>query len=133
MRNGELDIAKLLKSLSPKLLVGEFVFLTFVGARYGDQKALNPIAAIQEEEGLTLVVPKALADQQSHVYNGVFACITLQVHSSLEAVGLTAAVASKLSSHEISANVIAGFFHDHILVQNHNAQKALMLLDAMSG
>lgn len=38
------------------------------------------------------------------------------MHSSLEAVGLTAAVAARLAEPGISANVVAGFFHDHVFV-----------------
>ncbi len=58
----------------------------------------------------------------------LFKFITLNVHSSLNAVGLTAAVASKLSLNGISANVIAAYYHDHIFIQTQYAEKALSLL-----
>jgi hypothetical protein len=54
--------------------------------------------------------------------------ITLTVHSSLEAVGLTAAVSAKLTEHNISANVIAAYYHDHILVQSERAEDAMKAL-----
>ena len=61
----------------------------------------------------------------------MFRCITLDVHSSLEAVGLTAACAQALAAGGISANVVAGYSHDHILVPAPRAQDALAALDAL--
>jgi len=129
---GEKDLQKLLASMSPELLEGEVVFCTFPGAQYGDHSALAPIAAIREAEGLTLVIPKSKADENKLRYESVFRQITLTVHSSLDAVGLTAAFAGKLTEHGISANVIAGFFHDHIFVQREHAERALDALKQLA-
>ena len=129
---GEKDLNTLLTSMSPMLIDGEFVFLTFKNASYGDHAELQPIAAFTETEGLTLVVPKSKADSQSLHYDSVMKGITLRVHSSLEAVGLTAAISQKLTAHNISANVIAGFFHDHIFVQSHLGEKAIAALNEFS-
>lgn len=123
--SGEKNLAKLLAAVSPALLAGEFVFCSFEKARYGDRPDLEPIATITESEGLTLVIPKSKADEEGIRYESVFRCITLNVHSSLDAVGLTAAFSNKLAEHGISANVVAGYFHDHIFVQNENAEKAI--------
>lgn len=84
-----------------------------------------PIASFQEREGLTLVVTAENAAACGLDYQGVFRCISLQVHSSLEAVGLTAIVSGKLAAYEISANVIAGYYHDHIFVPEQFADEAL--------
>ena len=54
--------------------------------------------------------------------------ITLRIHSSLEAVGLTAAVATKLAKAGITANVVAAYFHDHIFVPVERADEAVKLL-----
>lgn len=129
---GEKDLHKLLTSLSPKLAEGEFVFVSIKGAAYGDHADLEPIAAFSEPEGLTLVIPKRKADEQALGYQSVFKCITLKVHSSLDAVGLTAAFSNKLGEHGISANVIAGYFHDHIFVQAEYADKAVAALIELS-
>lgn len=111
--------------MSPVLIAGEFVFCSFENAQYGDHVQLEPIGSFLEKEGLTLVVPKEKADEHWLKYESVFRCITLNVHSSLDAVGLTSAFSTKLTEHGISANVIAGYFHDHIFVQETLAQKAL--------
>jgi hypothetical protein len=92
----------------------------------------HPLACFVEPEGLTLVLTQESADLQDLPYQGTFHCISLQVHSSLEAVGLTAAVASKLATHGISANVIAGFYHDHVFVSSLRSDHALRLLESLS-
>ena len=129
---GEKDLRKLLASMSPVMIDGEFVFGSFENARYGDHSDLEPIATVIESEGLTLVIPKSKADEYGLSYESVFKGITLKIHSSLEAVGLTAAISSKLTEHGISANVIAGYFHDHIFVQSAHAEKAIIALDELT-
>ena len=128
----EKDLARLLATLSPELNPQEYVFTTFADAQYGDHSELQPLAAMQEEEGLTLIVPRVLADEQQLSYEGVFKCITLKVHSSLAAVGLTAAFSRVLTDHDISANVIAGFYHDHIFVPPDRADEAMQALRSLS-
>ena len=129
MMKGEKDLKKLLASLSPHLMDGDFVFCTIQDAGYGDFPELLPIASFREDEGLTLVVRKQHADKAGLSYESIFKCITLKVHSSLEAVGLTAAVSGKLAERGISANVIAAYYHDHIFVQAEKAGAALSALD----
>jgi len=58
--------------------------------------------------------------------------ITLEVHSSLEAVGLTAAVSQALASEAISANIMAGYFHDHIFVPESAGERAMACLTLLS-
>jgi hypothetical protein len=113
--NGATGLATLLASLSPTLLETEFVFCTFANAQYGDHCNLEPIAAMTEREGLTLVILRSTADEHQLSYETVFQCLSLTVHSSLE--------------HGISANVIAGYYHDHIFVRTEHALKAIAALD----
>nr|WP_269151213.1 ACT domain-containing protein [Spelaeicoccus albus] len=61
-------------------------------------------------------------------YSFVAGWITLQVHSALDAVGLTAAVSTALATAEISCNVIAGNYHDHLLVPIDRLDDALGVL-----
>ncbi|WP_299947844.1 ACT domain-containing protein [uncultured Microbulbifer sp.] len=125
---GEKDIKKLLVSMSPQLAEDEFVFCSFRRSQYGDHTDLAPVAAIKESEGLTLVIPKYKADEKGLSYASSFKKITLNVHSSLDAIGLTAAFSRKLTEHGISANVVAGYYHDHIFVQSALAKKAMRAL-----
>lgn len=128
---GETDLNKLLASLAPHLMAGDFVFCTIKGGTYGDFAELLPMACFRETEGLTLLVTKESADQAGLSYESVFKGITLKVHSSLDAVGLTAAVSSKLAERGISANMIAAYYHDHIFVPVEKADKALLALNAL--
>ena len=125
---GEEELNKLLVLLEPNLLPSDFVFCTAANLKYGDLAELQPVASYQEEEGLTLVLDKKAADGAGLAYDSVFNCITLTVHSSLDAVGLTAAISGKLAANGISANIIAAYHHDHVFVQKCNAQSALQLL-----
>ena len=129
---GERDLEKLVASMSPALMDGEYVFCTFQNALYGDYLDLEPIVTIKESEGLTLIVPKIRADEKNLSYESVFKGITLSVHSSLDAVGLTATFSSKLGEYGISANVIAGYYHDHIFVQKELADKAIDALNELA-
>lgn len=129
---GETDLGKLLASLSPTLMEGEFVFCTFEGARYGDHAHLEPIGAFSEAEGLTLVVPLSRAREHGLEIETVYSGITLGVHSSLNAVGLAAAFSNKLAKYGISANVIAGYYHDHIFVPSEQAHRAIEALNELA-
>ena len=129
---GETELEKLLKSMSPELLDGDYIFCTFPDAQYGDHSELEPIAAISESEGLTLIIPKTKADERNISYDSVFRGITLSIHSSLNAIGLTAAFSNKLTEQGISANVIAGYYHDHIFVQSELAEKAIEALNEIA-
>lgn len=128
---GETNLQRLLQSMNPELRDGAYVFVTLPTGQYGDHAHLCPIAMFQEE-ALSLVIPQAAADQYGVAYESVFRCITLTVHSSLDAVGLTAAFATQLAQHGISANVIAAYYHDHIFVQAAEAQQAVALLQKLA-
>ncbi|MGR5334078.1 ACT domain-containing protein [Vibrio gigantis] len=125
------DLDLLLKSMSPELIDGNYVFCTVDGA-LADYVQLNPISTFREKEGLTLVLEEDVATKAQLDFDGVFSLITLSVHSSLEAVGLTAAFATKLGSYGISANVVAGYYHDHIFIQKDKADAAISALKEFS-
>ncbi|PFH11848.1 hypothetical protein BCF11_4314 [Collimonas sp. PA-H2] len=126
------DLDTLLGSMSPIASDGRFVFCCIADGRYGVHADLAPLASFQEKEGLTLILPQPAADRAGLAYEGVFAMITLSVHSSLAAVGLTAAVAAELTKAGISANVLAAFFHDHIFVPAARTSEAVAALSALA-
>jgi hypothetical protein len=130
---GERDLDKLLASLSPRLMDDDFVFCTIKGAAYGDFADLSPLASFSEDEGLTLVLTKENADKAGLKYEFIFKCITLNVHSSLDAVGLTAEVSRQLAERGVSANIMAAYYHDHILVPAAKAADALSALIELEG
>ena len=123
---GETDLHKLLASLSPRLNPGEFVFCCV-----NDVEALataQALGSFRESEGTTLILARAEAERLNLAYDYVAAWITLEVHSALAAVGLTAAFATALGRANISCNVIAGYHHDHLFVAHADADKALAVL-----
>jgi hypothetical protein len=126
------DLDILLKSMSPELVEGNYVFCTIDESLLENLALLKPRATFREKEGLTLVLEEDEAIEAELDFDAVFSLITLSVHSSLEAVGLTAAFATKLASHGISANVIAGYYHDHIFVQKHKTNAAMNALNEFS-
>ncbi len=127
---GEDNLHKLLSMMQPKLQAEEYIFYSAPG-KYGDHADLSPIASFCEEEGLTLVVPLAAARAGGLAFTSTFKLITLTVHSSLEAVGLTGAVSGRLAQKGISANIFAAFYHDHIFVQTEKAEAALQALQEL--
>ena len=125
------NLESLLKNMSPVTQKGEYVFCSVKGD-ISSYAHLKPLAFFHEDEGLTLVLSLETAESAGLSYEGKFKQITLMVYSSLDAVGLTAAVATKLAEKGISANVIAAFFHDHIFVPSHRAEEALEALAELS-
>lgn len=125
---GTTDLAQLLRTLEPVRRDGEFVYATVVEVPAG----LPVEAMVREPEGLTVVVRRDAADIHGIRYDYVAAWITLTVHSSLEAVGLTAAFATALGRDGISCNVLAGHHHDHFLVATADAERAMDVLRALA-
>ena len=78
-------------------------------------------ALIREAEGITLVRP-----------GEGWARITLDIHSSLDAVGLTARVSAALAERGISANIIAALNHDHVFVPWDRRDEALAALRGLA-
>ena len=128
--NGETNLDTLLKTMRPKLNMGVFVFclvkdLTLVNLN-------KAVLFFKEEEGYTIIVKKEVAETLKLDYTFISSWITLTVHSSLEAVGLTAAFSKALADNGIGCNVVAAFYHDHIFVPIHDTEKAMAVLNRFS-
>jgi hypothetical protein len=127
---GETSLSILLASLAPRLNPGEFVFCSVAGPTVLHDAVA--IGSFREAEGTTLILPRTEADRLDLAYDYVAAWITLEVHSSLAAVGLTAAFATRLAAAGISCNVIAGYHHDHLFVAQADAERALAQLQQLA-
>ena len=127
--NGETNLQKLIASMQPRLNVGRYVFCT---VNILPTNVDNLILFFKETEGYTIVCTAEFADLHNWKYSGIFSWLTLEVHSSLEAVGLTAAFSKALAEKNINCNIVAGFYHDHIFVPEHQAMGALSALKSLS-
>jgi len=123
---GESDLLTLIAQMSPSLDDQVWAFVS-VGEVSSEYVAEHALATFRETEGMTLIVPWERAEEFD-VCSEPMARITLNIHSSLEAVGLTAAVSQALASEAISANVVAGFYHDHIFVPQMAGTRAVACL-----
>ncbi|RAL13580.1 ACT domain-containing protein [Aspergillus homomorphus CBS 101889] len=137
MAVGETDLKTLLSTLEPILHADSFVFLTIPNTAVSqvrpDLLALQPQLLFQEREGTTIIITREQA--VSHGFTDyVFPCrmISLSVHSSLEAVGLIAAISAQLRDAGVSANVVSGFYHDHIFVPEGKEEVAMQAIEGMA-
>lgn len=127
---GETSLSALLRSMNPELNDGEYVFCTVADSKRVE--GIEVVGSFREREGLTVILERNQAQQLGLDCDYVMAWITLTVHSSLAAVGLTAAFASAMGQAGISCNVVAGFYHDHLFVGKDDALKAMTILRALA-
>jgi hypothetical protein len=128
--NSITDLNELIRTMQPTLREGAYVFCTVQDVSGIDAQAI--IGLFKEREGITIILPKQKADELLLQYDYVAAWITLEVHSSLAAVGLTAAFATVLAKAGISCNVVAGFYHDHLFVAQQDAAAAMAALKKLA-
>ena len=120
MRGGPVgDLAGMLAGMAPVLDARGWAFVVVKDSA----PPADAFALIREDEGTTAIVPQD---------DGDFARITLTVHSALDGVGLTAAVATALAARGIACNVVAGFHHDHLFVPWERRDEALAILQRLS-
>ncbi|PDQ19507.1 ribonuclease H family protein [Mesorhizobium sanjuanii] len=129
--SGETDLKKLLATMTPQLLAGVHVFVTLPPAA-PVPGGLDPVMLFREREGTTLIV---LEDQAKAAgLDAAFPSrmITLNIHSSLEAVGFLAAITARLASVGMGVNPVSAFYHDHLFVPADRAEEALAMLEKLA-
>lgn len=116
------DGAEMIRRMRPARRPGCFAFRS-VGAEASAQDLARARAMFVEDEGVSLLLPVAAEAPDA------MAQITLEVHSALDGVGLTAAVSAALAAHDIPCNMIAATHHDHVFVPVAQAEAALSVLE----
>ena len=122
---GETDLQRLLAGLAPELAARPRTI------RSQAADASVPAATImlfREDEGVTTVVE---VDESTD--EALWAQITLRIHSSLEAVGMMAAIATALAARDIPCNAVSAYYHDHLFVPWSRRDDAIAALQALTG
>jgi hypothetical protein len=112
---GEKSLTTLLSTLKLAIHPETFVFLTLPPSQ-SPPPTLYLHMTFREAEGLTIITTKESAMLHNLDYTFPSKMITLNIHSSLDAVGFMAAISKKLTEHSIGANPVSGFYHDHCFV-----------------
>ncbi len=91
-----------------------------------------PLAMFREEEGITVIYPVTEADNLRFPVAWVGTLITLNVNSSLDAVGFLARITNQLASANISVNAFSPISHDHLFVKPEDADRTMEILHKMT-
>lgn len=124
---GETDLKTLLASMTPELLDGIYVFATLAPGVL-QAKGLDPVMVFREREGTTLIVTEDAAGAAGLAASFRCRMITLNIHSSLDAVGFLAAITTRLAAAGMGVNPVSAFYHDHLFVPAGRAEEAMELL-----
>ena len=124
---GYKDLSYLLKNMEPAHVAGSYIFAT-VSEETLETLGSTPRLVFREEEAITVIVTKEIADANSLSFESVWGMITLTVHYDLEAVGFLAKITSVLAEAGITANTVSAFYHDHLFVPEHRVVDTLTLL-----
>lgn len=128
--SGETNLDILLRSMSAQLADGLFVFATVRDNVI--PAGLTPRMTFREAEGLTLIVLKSEADALGLPFAFPCRMITLNIHSSLDAVGFIARIATRLARHDMGVNPVSGFYHDHLFVPDGREDEAMEVLSRIA-
>jgi hypothetical protein len=124
---GETDLKTLLASMTPELVEGIHVF-AMLAPGIVQPDGLEPVMAFREREGTTLIVTEEAAKAAGLAVSFRCRMITLNIHSSLEAVGFLAAITTRLATAGMGVNPVSAFYHDHLFVPAERADEAMELL-----
>jgi hypothetical protein len=126
------DRAAMIAGMKPVPDPQVYEFCTFADHDADAATRAAALASFAEDEGLSLILPQDAARRAGIAPGLAMRRITLSVHSALDGVGLTAAVASALADHGIACNMVAAYHHDHVFVPADDAARALDLLHGLA-
>ena len=128
---GETKLVALLAGMRPSLQPGVFVFCSIPGGHAVPQ-GVEPVMLFRETEGTTLILHEEGADAAGLAKTFPCRMITLEVHSSLEAVGFLAAITARLAAAGMGVNPVSAFYHDHLFVPVDRAEEAMAILEGLA-
>lgn len=123
------NLSEVLKALSISCDDVTYGFVSVENTQFKFEEGM--LGTFHEKEGVTIVATNEYLAKNGLQPEALFAKLTVEIETSLQMVGLTAVLVTKLAESNISANVIAGYFHDYIFVQYDVRQKALEVLNAL--
>ena len=121
----------MISGMTPIVRPGIYVFISTVDPILVASLSSQAISTFKEEEGMSMLIPVELANKSGLGVDQPMSCITLNVYSSLEGVGLTAAVSTALGDNSIPCNMVAAFHHDHVFVPFEMCDRAMEVLTSL--
>jgi hypothetical protein len=129
--SGETNLQHLLAGMKPYLHPGTFVFATMApGAALPAR--VEPVMVFRESEGTTLILEESDARRAGLDAAFPSRMITLEIHSSLEAVGFLAAITARLAAAGMGVNPVSAYYHDHHFVPADRAAEATRILEEIA-
>ncbi|GAA0359503.1 ACT domain-containing protein [Bowmanella denitrificans] len=123
------NLQQLICTMQPVLHAPCYVFATLPP----DQAIPVGVKMLFEEvEGWSAILTEQQAMQLGLAYEFPCRMITLNVHSSLDAVGFLARITAELASLNMGVNPVSAFYHDHLFVPAGRAEEALAALVNLS-
>jgi hypothetical protein len=126
------ETGAMISGMAPALDPATYAFVTTRDPVRARDAAPRALATFREDEGLSLILPLATAQDMAFADPLPMARITLTVQSALDGTGLTAAVATALAAQGIPCNMVAAFHHDHVFVPADMADSALATLTTLA-
>ncbi len=126
------DTQDMIKGMAPVRDPEIWHFCTTDDRDLADRARPHALAVFGEDEGTSLILPDEVARDLGFAVEMPMSRITLSVHSALDGVGLTAAVATALAGAHIPCNVVAAYHHDHVFVPEELAEDAEAILQGVA-
>lgn len=128
---GETNLTRLLGSMKPRMREGVYVFAAIPPGQ-AIPVTVDPVMVFREDEGRTAILAEQEASEAG--IEAVFRCrmITLEIHSSLEAVGFLAVITARLAAADMGVNPVSAFHHDHLFVPADRAEEAIAILERLA-